>query len=380
MKQLVLAGAGHAHAQILLAWAAAPLPGVQVTLVAPQALAPYSGMVPGWLAGIYRYDEIVIDFDALCAAAGARWIAAELAALEPDQRGLRLSNGTALHYDVLSLNVGSTVRPPDVGELTLLPLRPLAQLRRRYDTFLNDWIAERNTTAITVTAVGGGAAGFESLLAVLHRLRQLRPDCTVHGRLVSRSTMVLPGLSAAAQRAALRALAAAGVTVELGRDWTAPTHPGQAGDERILWATGALAHDWQLDAQRRGSLAVNADGFIRVDAQLRSVSHAQIFAVGDCAHWDAGPQALPKAGVYAVRMGPPLLRNLRAALGQGTAGPYAPQRHVLALLATADGRAIATRGALGASGRWAWHLKNVIDRRFVRRFVRRFDTHPATDS
>ena len=50
MKQLVLVGAGHAHAQILNAWRRDPVSGVALTLVSPDAVAPYSGMVPGWLA------------------------------------------------------------------------------------------------------------------------------------------------------------------------------------------------------------------------------------------------------------------------------------------------------------------------------------------
>ena len=49
MKRLVLVGAGHAHAQVLKDWIAAPLREVELVLVSPSALAPYSGMVPGWL-------------------------------------------------------------------------------------------------------------------------------------------------------------------------------------------------------------------------------------------------------------------------------------------------------------------------------------------
>ena len=92
---------------------------------------------------------------------------------------------------------------------------------------------------------------------------------------------------------------------------------------------------------------------------MRSVSHPQVFAVGDCAEW---AEPLPKAGVYAVRMGPVLDHNLRAALGEGTPIAYAPQRRYLVLLATADGRAIASRGGFGAAGRWVWRWKDHIDR------------------
>ena len=127
--------------------------------------------------------------------------------------------------------------------------------------------------------------------------------------------------------------------------------------------------------------------FIRVDAQLRSVSHPQVFAVGDCAHWSGDAPAagttgaraddgagLPKAGVYAVRMGPVLARNLRAALGQGAPVDYRPQRRFLALLATADRQAIAAWNGWSAQGprlgRWLWRWKDRIDRGFLRRFER----------
>ncbi len=363
MKRLVLAGAGHAHAQVLLNWARQPVPGTELVVVSPQPLAPYSGMVPGWLAGAYRFDEIVIDFQALCAAAGARWVRSELQALDAPRRRLQLSDGATLDYELLSLNLGSTLQPPG-GPPGMLALRPLAQLHQAWDPLLQRWQQEPGDRPFSVTAVGGGAAGFESLLATLARLRALRPDRAVHGRLMTRGTALLPGLAPAAVRAAQRALARAGVTLQLGSAWDA--HRADSSD-LVLWATGAEAHAWQRDPARRGGLAVSERGFIRIDPMLRSVSQPQVFAVGDCAEW-ATP--LPKAGVYAVRMGPVLERNLRAALGQGSTVAYEPQHHFLALLATGDGRAIASRGRFGASGRWVWHWKDHIDRSFLRRFQR----------
>jgi pyridine nucleotide-disulfide oxidoreductase family protein len=367
MRRLVLAGAGHAHAQVLLDWLQAPVPGVELVVVSPQALAPYSGMVPGWLAGTYRFDEIVIDFAALCAAAGARWVAGELHALDPARRRLTLADGSTLAYDLLSLNVGSTLRPPPVPATTqLLALRPLSALHAGWGAVLLRWQQDPAQQPFNVTAVGGGAAGFEALLAVLARLRALRPDRVVHGALVTRSATLLPGLAPAAVRHATRALARAGVTLQLGTAWCDTI---ARSSDLVLWATGAEAQAWQADPARRGPLAVDAQGFVRIDAQLRSVSHPQVFAVGDCAAW-AVP--LPKAGVHAVRMGPVLSRNLRAALAPGAAGQGAdhqPQQRFLALLATADGRAIGSRGALAAEGRWVWRWKDHIDRGFIRRFT-----------
>ena len=366
MKRLLLLGAGHAHAQVLQGWAVAPVPGVEITLVSPLARAPYSGMVPGWLAGRYCWDEITIDFAALCARAGARWLAAEVQTLEPSRRTLRLADGRSLDWDLLSLNIGSTLRAPALTHGQVLPLRPLSQLHDAWAAQLVQLAqlgTERGSGALSVTAVGGGAAGVECVLAVLARLRRLQPGRAVQGRLISRGAALLPGLAPGAVRQAQRALATAGVDLRL----STPFDAAAAGDgDLVLWATGAEAHDLLADPARRGDLAVSERGFVRIDPQLRSVSHPHVFAVGDCAEW---AQPLPKAGVFAVRMGPVLAHNLRAALGDGIAQAYRPQRHFLVLLDTSDGAAIASRGPFSVHGAWVARWKEAIDRRFVARFA-----------
>ena len=373
MKRLVLVGAGHAHAQVLLEWTRRPWPGVELVVVSPQALAPYSGMVPGWLAGVYRFEDIVINVPALCQRAGARWVQEELQSLDADQQTLHLKGGQQLNYDVLSLNVGSTLRPPDAGAAQVLSLRPLAQLRESYESLLASWARDaghgsnEGLAPYRVTAVGGGAAGFESLLAVLARLRALQPQRQVTGRLLSKGKELLPGLSSNARRAAEQALQRARVKLELQTTWN-PDRDANTSD-LVLWATGAEAHGWQRNPAQRGSLAVNEQGFIRINAQLQSVSHPNIFAVGDCAHWDTGVKPLPKAGVFAVRMGPVLTGNLQAALAGRAVATYAPQRQFLVLLATGGQHAIASRGGLGAQGHWAWRWKDYIDRGFIGRFA-----------
>lgn len=370
-QRVILAGAGHAHAQVLQAWCNEPLPGVELVVVSPHALAPYSGMIPGWLAGTYAYEDIVIDFPALCRQAGARWVAASIDRLDADRQCVHLDNGESLRYDWLSLNTGSTLTPPQ-GEFSarVLSMRPLSQLRTDYDRLLEVWQRDDGAHPFQVTAVGGGAAGFESLLAVLRRLRTLRPDRPVQGALLTRGVELLPGYPAAARNTALRTLKDADVTVQLGAAWCDAI--GQSSD-LVLWATGAQAHPWQRSHERRGSLAVSAEGFVLIDDCLRSVSHPQIFAAGDCAQWQT---PLPKAGVFAVRMGPVLAHNLHAALTAQPLQHYSPQTTFLSLLATADGSAIASRGRWSVSGRWAWRWKDHIDRRFIQRFATPF-TQPV---
>jgi NADH dehydrogenase FAD-containing subunit len=134
--------------------------------------------------------------------------------------------------------------------------------------------------------------------------------------------------------------------------------------DAVGWATGAAAPAWLA----AGGLPVTPDGYLPVDAALRVVGTESLYAAGDVATLVEAPST-PKAGVYAVRMGPHLVESLRHALGQRTAAPvYRPQRRWLSLINVGDGTAIASWGPLALRARWAWQLKDRIDRRFVARF------------
>lgn len=366
-RHLVLVGAGHAHAQVLKDWAATPVPGVALTVVSPSTMAPYSGMVPGWLAGTYPFAEICIDFAALARSAGARWVTGEVAGINAAQRSLHLASGSTLGFDLLSLNVGSTLLPPQGMGAQVLSLRPLGGLQQAWDALIRQQQQQQGASSAPirhVTAVGGGAAGFESLLAVLARLRRMQPGHRISGRLVTRGTL-LPGMAAGAVRAAHAALLRAGVQVQTGARFD-PAH--KRADELLLWATGAQAHAWQ----RGTDLAVSERGYFSVQPSLQVTGSSHVYAVGDCAAW---AQPLPKAGVFAVHMGPVLSHNLRAALTGTAMNAYQPQRRYLALLATADHSAIAARGRWSLHGPvlgpLLWRWKDHIDRGFLRRFAGR---------
>ena len=363
MKKLVLVGAGHAHALVLNAWRKAPTSGVELILVAPITQAPYSGMIPGWLAGQYEFNETVVDFAHLCKQAGATLINAELTKLDPDANTVWLSDGQSLSYDWLSINVGSTLRPPatDETKITMLAMRPLSTLQARYESWLNDWQVSTDSSPLRVTAVGGGAAGVESVLCIKRRLKQLRPERPVKAQLITRSANILPGFSSRARHLALRALQRADITVQHATDWCQTMAPSS---DLLIWATGAQAHDWQTDPLARGSLRTDSAGFIVVDEHLRSVSHANVFAVGDCASL---PTPVPKAGVYAVRMGDTLGNNLKASIHDEPLSPFKRHGIALALLNTADGSAIASWGPFGWQGQWVMRWKDRIDRAFIDR-------------
>lgn len=378
-RELVLVGGGHAHVQVLRRFMMEPAPGVHLSLVLDRAEAVYSGMVPGFVAGQYRADELEIDCVPLARRARARVVLSAATRVDPEARRIELAGRPAISYDVASLDVGSSVRGLDLPGVRehAVATRPIRDFVDRLD----ERLAACARRSARLVIVGGGAAGCELALTLEARLRGrgLAPGVT----LVADSPEILPGASPRLVRRVRAELAQRGVRVlcesrvaRVEKDAAVLEHDEEPlPADLVVWATGA-APPALLAAS---PLPLCERGFVRVDSSLRVVGHPTLFAAGDCAALDAHPW-VPKAGVYGVRQGPPLERNLRAALSGRRLRAYRPQRDFLSLLNTGEGSAIGAKWGLVASGAGVFRLKDWIDRRFVRRFrVLEPDGAPAPD-
>ena len=132
--------------------------------------------------------------------------------------------------------------------------------------------------------------------------------------------------------------------------------------DRIFWVTQASAANWI----RESGLAADSNGFMQVNDCLQSVSHPNVFGAGDIAAMVNYPR--PKAGVFAVRQGKPLFKNLQQFLLEKPLKPFAPQEQYLGLIGTGNKRAIASRGSFMWESALLWYWKDWIDRQFMQKF------------
>ncbi len=366
-KRLLLIGGGHTHVEVIRRFGTAPEPGVEVTLVSPGRYAPYSGMLPGHIAGHYSHADCHIDLDALCLQAGVRRIDAAVDRLDLEKRFAACGDCGEQHYDVLSMDTGSTPVIANIAGASehRIPVKPVPVFLQRWEQ-----LRERARNAggdLQIVVVGAGTAGVEVLLAMQYRI------AADGGRacftLVSDGPSILAAHPAGVRRRFENILRERDVAVRFDRAVeNAESGALQLrGGERlpcdeVLWITGTAAPAWP----GASGLRTDAAGFVLVNAHLQSLSHPEVFAAGDLASMPHAPR--PKSGVYAVRQGPPLTENLRRILRGAPLIEYRPQRRTLALISSGNRHAVASWGSWAWSGAWVWHWKDRIDRAFVQRY------------
>ena len=365
---LVLLGGGHSHLFVLRHFAMNPLAGVRLTLVSRDLHTPYSGMLPGFIAGHYSYDETHIDLLPLARYAGARIIHAEVNGLDSDRRQLKFADRPALDYDLLSINIGSRPSTPNGFETDGLQfaVKPVDRFIASWDQ-LERRLCDREDE-FQLAIIGGGAGGVELALSLDYRARKLN-----RGRLkltvVTDRDHLLPGHNSRVrqmfrqilERRSIKVVYNCPITGFANGSLQAEAAEAIASDAAI-WVTHASPASWL----QQSGLQLDSAGFIALNPCLQSLSHDDVFAAGDIAAVSDYPR--PKSGVFAVRQGIPLARNLRRRLRRQKLHPFRPQRQFLSLISTGERFAVASRGPWALRGKICWWLKDRIDRNFMRRF------------
>lgn len=340
-KKLVLLGGGHSHALFIKLWAAHPLPDVDVVLVSPHKRTTYSGMLHGYLTGLYTYDEIHIDLVRLCAKAAVSFIEDTALHVDATQQKVSLRHHPDLAWDALSINVGSEPAKEQSG----VGIKPM-----------HDFLAKLHLMdqARSIAIVGGGAGGVELAFNL-----QSRYGTAKSISLIQRDAELLPQAPAGVRKRMEKLSRERGIHLHLN-----VTRPNSilASHDFILWATSARGPGFL----RESGLSVNEQGLLLTEDTFLCQGQSRIFAVGDCAWIPTQPR--PRAGVYAVRSARPLYENIRRFfLGQPLQKVRLQKKHLI-LITTGRREAVAIRGSLYWEASWLWHLKDWIDRSFMKQF------------
>lgn len=353
VQTLVLLGGGHSHA---IALKLLKLPAsVRLILISDVLAAPYSGMIPGYIAGLYRHRECHIDLVQLARWAGADLIHDRAVGLDLAQK-LVLCAGGNVPFDWLSINIGST---PQVAEGQGIAVKPIPQFLEAWQQLLT------SDRPLKIAIVGGGIGGIELALAM-----RFRTGWRVE--LWHRGSSLRAGMEQLLQQRGIKTHLHQNIATvtalinQNGQNFILHSSSGAVECDRLFWVTNAVAPPWLQQA----GLQTDDAGFLAIDHTLRSLSHPYIFGTGDIATIKGSPR--PKAGVFAVRQGKPLAHNLQKAILGQPLQPYYPQKQHLALVGTGDQQAIALWGNWQLGQPFChllWQWKERIDRQFMAQFA-----------
>ena len=355
-QDVVLVGGGHSHALLLRRWGMDPLPGARLTVINPAPTAPYTGMLPGFVAGHYTRDDLEIDLVRLARFAGARIIFGMVTGIDRAEKTLSIEGRKSIAYDVASIDIGITSSMPEVPGFVEFgcAAKPLGPFAKRWQNHLDG-------VAGSVAVIGGGIAGIELAMAMRHALKASSSITVIEAE------TALRGVNEAARDRLFDEIRAQDITVmentlvaEVGPDFVTLENGKTVSASLTVGAAGARPFPWLSDT----GLDLT-DGYITVNANLRSLNDPSIYAAGDCAHLSATPR--PKAGVFAVRAAPILTDNLRAAVSGGGMRAFNPQSHYLKLVSLGRKSALADKWDRAVQGDWVWRWKDRIDRTFMKK-------------
>jgi selenide,water dikinase len=324
-------------------WSMNPLPDIEVVLVSPQSLTAYSGMLPGYLAGNYSYEDVHIDLLRLCATARVRFIQAEATSIDIKNQTLELAQRPSLPWDVLSINIGSEPEKEAIG----IGVKPMFAFLQKEDQLKH---------AASIAIIGGGAGGVEVALSLNSRFAGQKKIT-----LIQRDRELIPEAPRAVRNYVTRLCRERGIELHLGEKQASLI---AKSSDLVLWTTGAKGSRLLSES----GLAVTERGFLLTEETLLCLGQQHIFAVGDCAVVEKQPR--PRSGVYAVRLARPLYDNIRRLFTAQPLRRVCLQKKHLSLLTTGRQEAIALRGSFYWQASWVWPLKNWIDRSFMNKLNR----------
>lgn len=359
MKRLILAGGGHGHVMVVSQLEQIPTDDLEIILISQSQRQYYSGMLPAFIEDIYDAQAISFDLQALCQQKGIDFVQDTITEIN-DQDQMVHTERASYSYDLLSMNLGSTAI--DFFELDpnhstyVKPIMKAVNFKKKLDQEVKT--GQKNYKMLIV---GGGAAGVELALAFDSQYGSLEID------LITASPCLLPIFNKRCRQMVEADFKKKGIGLYLDERVLA-VEGKQVRTDKNLRAFDYLVMCTGIQGSKISYKGFNlaANNYVQVDDKLMANDHT--LAMGDMVELSKYPD-LPKAGVYAIRQAPILFNNLKVMLEKRPASQlaaYRPQKTYLQILNSGGKRAIANYGPLAFQGKWAWKLKDKIDRTYMK--------------
>lgn len=364
---IVFAGGGHAHLYSLRRTQELAEQGFDVVLVNPSRFLYYSGMAPGLLSRIYCPEEVRIDVKYLVEK-GGRFVKDRIKEIRSKEQRVILDSGNSIHYDAMSVCLGSRVPYENFGtskDHLLTTVKPVENLENLHWKLRG--LKKSSHKKPKVLVIGGGPSGCE--IACNSRTVFEKYDIDGQIMLADANNTLLKSAPRKAQREIEKFLRSRGVEVLLDSE-IVKIEEGAA----YIWDGRKIDFDMPILAVgvkppeifRRSELATGDDDGLWVNHYLQSISDPQLFGGGDSVVFRG--EALPRLGVFAIRQAPVLFHNLQAVLRGEPLKRFKPQSNFLYILNLGNYEGLAIYGPLVWRGALTWKLKEYIDVKFMKEF------------
>lgn len=359
-NDLVLIGGGHSHLSVLMKLSKKPLNGNRITLITNEIDTPYSGMIPGYIEGIYSWRDSHIDLYRLCLKLNVRFIHAEVERVSAHEKEIYFKDRPKIKFDVLSINTGiqSNNREIKGAAKYCLPVKPISKLT---NNFLN-----KITNFKSIAFIGGGAGSVELALAIKKRFLNINQDIKI--TIITGKRGLLSTFPQKTKLTSLKTLEKFKIDIieykrvlEVKPKQIILSDKSMLKIDKAILSTNSMTPKWLA----KSDILLTKDNYILVNKSFQT-NYKYVFASGDVI--DFNNQNLKKAGVFAVRSGKPLAINIRKFILGKKLVEYKFNKNYLALIGTSKRSAIATKYNLTFNSRFFFYLKKYIDQNFIKKF------------
>ncbi len=355
-KDLVLIGGGHSHLNVLKSFSMYKIDGLRITLISDVYETPYSGMLPGFIENDYSLEDIQIDLYKICFHGNFRFINCKVNNIDGNKNLIYFKNRPPLSFDYLSINIGINNDTETIknAEKFALKLKPISKIN--YSEIIS------NLKGKKLGIIGSGPAGVEISLALKKRYNDI--DIT----LFTGKRGLLGNYSNSSKNSILKKLNEANIkvifkdeVVEIKKNKIVTKSSKIYLIDKPILSTNGVPPKWL----KKTNLKLSQEGFIETNNKLQT-NFNHIFAAGDIISFSN--KNLTKSGVYAVKSGLILSRNIRNFILNKSLINFSPQKHYLSIIGLSNGKALAYKYNLHLTSKFILSLKKYIDLNFVNKF------------